>query len=189
MKKLLLTLLITGLFQVNAQKEKFVINEENPTFPPQFVVIQKDGMSIEEGFNRAIEWINVTYKNPAEVIKSEIKDKYIRIEGYASGLYIADRMGLIPPYDVKYVISFNFKDGKVKFEVDSSTFYIPPSSATSGGWYGLVFNNSALYRKNGKPKYELKKAEKVIAYFNNLSSSFQNYVNNPVEDKADNDDW
>ena len=189
MKNLIFTFTLLFTFSFIAQNSKFELSDDKPTFPPQFVVIEKEGMSIEEGYQRIIEWVNVTYKNPAEVIKSQIENKYVRIEGFSSGLYIADRMGLIPPYDVKYVITFNFKENKIKFDVDSATFYIPPSQYSSGGWYDLVFVNSAMYKKNGKPKYELTKAKKVMAYFDNLASTVQNYVNTPVEVATDDDDW
>jgi len=189
MRNLSLFFCLVFTLSVCSQNSKFELSEDKPSFPPQYVVIEKEGMSVEDGYQRAIEWINVTYKNPAEVIKSQIENKYLRMEGYVSGLYIADRMGLVAPYDVKYVISFNFKENKIKFDVDSATFYIGPTQYSSGGWYNLSFVNSTLYKKNGKPKYELTKAKKVLDYFNGLATSVQEYVNKPVEAASSDDDW
>jgi hypothetical protein len=188
MKNLILTFTLLFTFSFFAQNSKFELSDDKPTFPPQFVVIEKEGMSVEEGYQRVIEWISVTYKNPDEVIKSQIENKYIRIEGFSSGLYIADRMGMIPPYDVKYVITFNFKENRIKFDVDSGTFYISSTQYTSGGWYDLLFENEGMYKKNGKPRYALTKANVVMDYFNNLASSLQNYVDTPVEVATDDDD-
>ena len=195
MKNLLFTLAILVSFGGYAQEKRIQVTEKNPTFPPQYVVVEKDSMLVEDGYQRAIEWINITYKNPAEVIKSQIENKYIRMTGFVSGLYIADRMGMIAPYNVNYTIEFNFREGKVKFEVTGATFDIPASTYngiySSAKTYDLMFNHPDLFKKNGKPKYEFKKATKVTNYFNDLASSFSNYVMNPVSNKpaSSDDDW
>lgn len=192
MKNLLFTLALLLSFGSYAQEKRIQVTSKNPTFPPQYVVVEKDSMSVEDGYQRAIEWINITYKNPAEVIKSQIENKYIRMTGFASGLYTADRMGMIAPYNVNYTIEFNFREGKVKFEITGATYDIPASSASgiyiSAKTYDLSFNHPDLFKKNGKPKYEFKKATKVTNYFDNLAVSFSNYVNNPVSNKVDDDD-
>jgi hypothetical protein len=195
MKNLLFALALLISFSGYAQEKRIQVTSKNPTFPPQYVVVEKDSMSVEDGYQRAMEWIKVTYKDPSKVILSEIENKYIRIGGFTSGLYIADRMGLIAPYNVNYTIEFNFREGKVKFEVTGATFDIPASTYngiySSAKTYDLMFNHPDLFKKNGKPKYEYKKATKVTNYFNDLVSNFSEYVMNPVSNSSStsDDDW
>ena len=195
MKKLLLLLLFIPLMSIG-QEKNIQLTSKNPNFPPQYVVVEKDSMSVEEGYKRAIEWIRITYANPSKVILSEIENKYIRIEGFADGLYQADRLNANSAYDVTYTIEFKFKENRIKFEVLKATYRI-----TSGYYNGvylpaseqyLNFVYEDLFKKNGKPKFELRKARQVTNYFNGLVNSFRNYVYNPISNEVNvngDDDW
>ena len=191
MKKIyLLIILVFSFTSLFAQTQVFSLSNEKPVFPNQYVAIEVDSLSIESGYNRVLEWVNVTYNNPNEVIKSQLENKYVRIEGIVSNFY---------PYDIlntmfaslKYKIEFKFKQNKVKFEVIETEYYVSASQYTSGGWVGLELLNEKMFKKNGKPKKSYaKKANKVMGYFNDLVMSLDSYLNKPIEEtENDKDDW
>jgi len=181
MKRILFTLCLSLLTIISfAQAPTFTLSEEKPTFPNQFVAIEVDGLTIPDGYNRALEWINITYNTPSEVIKSQVENKYIRIEGVLNnGAVFAS---------LKYNIEFKFKDNRVKFEVIKMEYYV----ASGGGkWINLVYLNSEKYKKNGKyKKAYANKANKVMTYFNELVLSMDTYLKKPIgETESGNDDW
>tara|TARA_R110000744_G_scaffold218569_1_gene337354 strand:- start:1744 stop:2322 length:579 start_codon:yes stop_codon:yes gene_type:complete len=192
MKQLFTFLAILSInFSSIAQSQTFTLNNsDRTTFPNQFIALEVDSLSIEEGYKRTIEWINITYNTPSEVIKSSLDNKYIRIQGVASNLYTYDPLGSLSA-DVRYSIEFAFKDNRVKFDVTGTEFYISPSQYAAGGWTQLNFNNSKMYRKNGKPKKSaIKKSNQVMGYFNELAESLNSYLNKPIEKSVtENDDW
>jgi len=191
MKRILFTLCISLLTIISfAQAPSFTLSEEKPTFPNQFVAIEVDELTIPDGYNRALEWINITYNTPSEVIKSQLENKYIRIEGIVQNFYPYDILNTMFA-SVKYTIEFKFKENKVKFEVIKTEYYIAPSQYGSGGWVNLEFLNSKMYKKNGKPKKAYaKKARKVMTYFNELVLSMDTYLKKPIEEtESGDDDW
>ena len=196
MKKILFTLTLSLLTIISfAQAPSFTLSEEKPTFPNQFVAIEVDELTIPDGYNRALEWINITYNTPSEVIKSQLENKYIRIEGIVKNKFAGAS-------NVKYQIEFEFKNNKVKFEVTGLKFYIEPkeyganmkimlNEEGTDGWYNLEFINTKMYKKNGKPKKAYaKRAREVMAYFNELVLSMDTYLKNPIEEtESGDDDW
>ena len=64
---LLFTLISTSIF---AQKvDQFNLSATSPSLVDQFLVLDKDGMSVADGYKMVKEWVNVTYNTPKEVIK------------------------------------------------------------------------------------------------------------------------
>ena len=191
MKKILFTLTLGLLTIISfAQAPTFTLSEEKPTFPNQFVAIEVDGLTIPDGYNRTLEWINITYNTPSEVIKSQLENKYIRIEGIVQNFY---------PYDVlntmfaslRYTIEFKFKENRVKFDVIDTEYFIPSGQYNAATWVNLEFLNSKMYKKNGKHKKAYaKKARKVMTYFNELVLSMDTYIKKPIgENESGDDDW
>jgi hypothetical protein len=78
------------------------------------VVTEIDSKTAEQLFLKTKEWIQLNYKNPSEVLKAEIVNDMIRIEGYSTSFFYLQSLGK-QFYDLKYTIEFYFKDGKYKF--------------------------------------------------------------------------
>ena len=163
MKKILFTLTLSLLTIISfAQAPTFTLSEEKPTFPNQFVAIEVDGLTIPDGYNRALEWINITYNTPSEVIKSQLENKYIRIEGIVQNFY---------PYDVlntmfaslRYTIEFKFK-----------TAQNPPFNSSTNSVFLTEFNLKPIANDTGikgenhtfqitdKPSSKIKDVKKVF---------------------------
>ena len=191
MKKLLFVLAFTVFTIVSySQVQTFTLSKEHPTFPNQFVVLKVDGLTIEDGYNRTLEWINGIYNTPKEGIKSQVENKYIRIEGIAKNLYPYGISKLLYNH-VRYTIQFGFKENKVKCDIINVEFYDDNINRTTPGvaWVSFEFVNAKTLKKNGKPnKVYVKKAQKVMNYFNDLVLSLDSYLNKPIEGPVSEDD-
>tara|TARA_A100001015_G_C15034372_1_gene735195 strand:+ start:1898 stop:2479 length:582 start_codon:yes stop_codon:yes gene_type:complete len=193
MKKLTLLLFVPIiLFSQDAKKvESFKVTKESPSLINQFVVIDQDEMPVEEGYKRVIDWINITYNTPKEVIKGQIENDYIRIEGYQSSNPCIKSLGIVSCFDNKYSISFEFKENKIKFQVTRLQLYSAPSSVSAGGWSEAQPNYAVMYKKNGKPvKLQHQIADGFTSNLNALQSSLSKYVSNPIDSSSNkDDDW
>jgi hypothetical protein len=174
MKKSILLLLITlSTLSINAQKDKLVFpTAENPSLSGQFIVIDSKG-TIQENYKKVKDYINKNYKVPTEVIKSDIKDEYIRIEGYASQLY---KVGFSFT-DGTYVLDFKFKQDRIKFTYISS----------NNGVMDLNFSYPDLFKKNGKPKKLLINYNKNLV--DGLNSLMSDIASELKKEKATEEDW
>jgi hypothetical protein len=191
MKKYLLVFaLLLSPYLIMAQGERFQINEETPELINQYVVIKKDSMTVEDGYNKTLEWIKITYNTPKEVIKAELENEYIRIEGASNTITRKKMFGIPVFFNGKYSITFEFKENKIKMELTKLQVYSGPSQISDGGWEDCHPDYASQTKKNGKPI-------KKMVYWNNgyvktingLMLGFQYYVNNPDKSIINKDDW
>lgn len=183
MKKVLLLL----LFSVScfAQEENFSFTKDGFT---DYVVANVEGKTAAELYKKTLDWVSVTYKNPKEVIKAQIENEYIRIEGSKTGLVSVVRM-IKSSYESKYQIEISFKDDKYKFDVIEIKYYIAPSQYTAGGWYDWQTTDVTEYYNK---KEEIKTAYRFIpesftTTFNGLNTDLKNYLLNSEAIKSK--DW
>jgi len=94
MKKIILLFLIS--FSGFAQEIQFVYTKESGL--TDFIVTKCEGKSRQELYKKVIDWISVFYNNPKEVIKAEIIDDYIRIEGLQKNVPLGTFMGIKNKY-------------------------------------------------------------------------------------------
>lgn len=176
MKIILLGLLTAVSFYSNAQETQFKFVKEGFT---DYVVGNAEGKTTQELYKKTIDWINVTYKNPKEVIKAQIENDYIRIEGSKSSMLCMKTLGLLSCNDVRYQIEISFKDGKYKFDLIKLEQYLAPSKYTvTSGWseVGLV-NTSYCYKDNGDLRSLFKLYPTAIeTEFNSLNTSLNDFL-------------
>lgn len=167
---LLLTILLTPYF-LRAQGENFQINKDAPQLINQYVVIKKDSMSVSDGFNRIIEWVNKTYDTPKEVIKAQLENKYIRIK--ATKYIMIDGTS----YNVSYSLTFEFKENKIKMEITELQL-----NHKAFGWINRNPTYDKQFEKNGEPNSFIQENEGFINTINGLRLLVENYVNNSNKD-------
>ena len=172
MKKIVLALLIG--FCGFAQETEFKFSKEGFT---DYVVTEVPGKTQSELYKKAIDWVSVTYKNPKEVIKAQIENDYIRIEGSKDGLVCIQTM-MNFCYLTRYQIEISLKDGKYKFDLIKLEYYIAPSKYGAGGWYDYQLTDMKEYFKdNGEPKGRFKKnMPQLTAYFNQLNKELFEFL-------------
>jgi hypothetical protein len=176
MKKILLVLLMLAGFYTNAQETEFKFAKEGFT---DYVVGTVEGKTAQELYKKTLDWVSVTYKNPKEVIKAQIENDYIRIEGAKSNMLCMKSLGLLMCSDVRYQIEISLKDGKYKFDLTKLEQYTAPSKYTViSGWseVGLA-NTSVYYKENGdlRSVYKLYPTS-IETEFNTLNISLLDFL-------------
>ena len=112
------------------------------------------------------------------------QDKYIKINGFTSGLIPSTVLGMSSYYDARYTIEFRFKDNKFKVDIIDFETYTPPSQYVAGGWMDRVMKFKVETRK-GKPyKDGVANLARFTEHFDNLIKDATEY-NNSTEDSKD----
>jgi len=202
MRNFLLLLFVTSLFQLNAQEfetRTLVVEEGTNAAKGTFqylkpmMVLEAEGTS-KELYQKAINWVNETYKNPEEVIKGKVEGDYLRLEGFTSNLIRANVIGTMFYYDVRYTVKLDFKDGRFKYEISKMEQYFPASQYSASQWISLMSNKEIVYKtanRKGKPKKDgVANLKAVKEYFENLGISVKDYMQkNEASETSSNDDW
>ncbi len=188
MKKttLTITLLITICFFTFGQ-EKFIYNYEG--LNPEYVVTKIDDQNQTKLFEKSINWIKETYKNPDEVIKTTIDKKKIRFEGSKENIICVNVLGAPACFPGTYTIELEFKDNKYKFTPLILDYRVPATQYTPANTASINFESGAVYYKKGK----LRKAHTPIPpsvekLFNGLNLDLSEYLKSN-EESDNSDDW
>jgi len=184
MKKILFPFVFLIGFVGYGQEDNFIFDQKGLT---DFVVSSCDGKTQSELYNKCLDWISVTYKDPSEVIKSRIENEYIRIEGFSSDIVCYSYMGKRCS-NTKYEIEISFKDGRYKFDVLSISEFNNMSKSML--WTYFEINDTAAYfDKKGEIKKSYKYIPEMIpAYFNNLNLNLKDFMmSNSIPSKKT--DW
>lgn len=170
MKKIILFLILS--FSSFAQDREFTFTKEGFT---DYVVTEVPGKTKEELFKKTLDWVNFSYNNPKEVIKAQIENDYIRLEGTQEGL-VSGFMGSTFP--IRYQLEISFKDDKYKFDVLKIEYYVKGNQYGSGGWRNYELNDvKGHYKKNGELKSTVKNEHETFpAYFNKLNSDLESFI-------------
>jgi hypothetical protein len=157
--------------------------------------------SAEDLYNKTINWVNETYKNPDEVIKGKVEGKYVRINGFVASLISANVIGTTITWDVRYSLEIKFRENKLRYEVTKMEQFIPASQYGSARWDDMAFGFKVVKRKGkankktglrspGKiDKDGARNYESVKSYFENLGLGIKEYVENNNSESASDDDW
>ena len=174
MKKIIYILLVT--FSVTnlsfSQENKFTLTKDGLT---DFIVTPVETKTAIQIYKKTVEWILRTYKDPKEVIKAEIENDYIRIEGASNSLICINASGSKICNPTKYVIEISVKEGKYKFDIlDLSQF-----SSQSNSWFHFKFDAEQMknaYDKKGELKKYCMYYPEIPEYFNSLNENLKNFI-------------
>lgn len=168
-------------------QDKFEIT---PTASNNFVVTELKGKNAEEIYKKTIEWVNINYKNPKEVIKAENLNTYLRIEGVSKYL-INFNMGVLGQnnYDGRYTLEFDFKDDKYRMTIANIEYYVPYDKyAIKTGWQSFGYDKSVFFNKKNEPVKIFKQTLiSLPLHFNSMNNSLKDYILNSNVQK--NNDW
>lgn len=145
------------------------------------IIVEVDSLSAPELYNKALNWVKETYKNPEKVLKAEILNDKIRLDGFANDAWWYKTLGIRSSYNMEYTVEIAFKDGRYKFQYFIGQFYV------DGGQQAL-FDYKTFYKKNGEVKKTYSDAVPSLEItMNELSKSFYNYVTGKTSEKDS--DW
>ena len=166
MKKLIAILFIFISIGLNAQDSIKVTNNG-------FTIVSiKKTVSDKIAYNRTIEWVNETYKNPDNVITGKVEGKSVTVKGYSSDAWNYKNLSLTYYFSMDYNIYITIQDSLIQFNIVEGNHY-----NSDGGRY--LGNSSSFYKSNGeyRPMYNNAKPS-LEATLNNLWFSYQNkFVN------------
>ncbi len=143
------------------------------------IVVKVEGKSASDLYNAAQIWVQKYYKNPGEVLKSDIPNKSIRIEGYNGAMCMMKSMMRII-FGSTYTIELGFKDGRYRL-----IFYPGEiSNSSSVKSYPL----SMYLKKDGtiQPGYKFM-FQTYEFNANKISADIYKYLTGEVQEQED--DW
>jgi hypothetical protein len=192
MKNLLLMIAFLGFtFSVKSQTttetpaNNFTYNQDG--LLPKFVVVNVDSMSQTELFEKTINWIKETYKNPDEVIKTTIANQKVRFEGYTSKLICINSLGSAVCYGGTYTIEVELKDGKYRFIPISMSYKAPVLGGGIGDYLIPFESGEAWYNKGEIRKMYKNVPSDIESFLNGLNDSLFKYVSSKNETSKE--DW
>lgn len=175
MKKILLLLLFTTLsFSQDLKQLKLTPKGVEP------IVVLVDSLKANEIYNKTLNWVQEAYKNPNEVLKTNIINSKIRVDGYANNAWYFRLLGMKEYVNMEYSIIVSIKDGKYRLEFIIGQFWLNSRTRTAYD-YTSFFKQSGEIRSmysDSVPSLELT--------INKLSMSLYNYIN---EKDAKKNDW
>jgi len=155
---------------MNAQ-EKFKFGKKGIA---DFIIIKVDSLSQFEIYNKTINWINATCKNPEGVIKEKIKYEKVIFKGIKLNALSSRKKY---PSKVRYSVEISFYEGSLKFDPTRIEMFVDTDEIgdNKGLWFSIFLeSNYWLFNRNGKPN---KKAQKdaidIERVFNDLVSSLK----------------
>lgn len=154
-------------------------------------VVTVEGKTAEELYTKALEWIQVSYKNPEEVQKGQIQNEYVRFQGVTSNLICVSALGMVSCYDVRYTIELKFKDGRFKFEIIDFEQYLPVSKYSAGGWYPAYMAWNVTKAKGTKSEPNgIGNVKRIHSHFNYLLGSLETaMISEAVAVNVEKEDW
>ena len=173
MRKLIILMLMIVGFSSQSQ-EKFEYTIEGLT---EYVVIEFDENT--NPYNEVMKWIQYNFKSPEKVIKADLRDEMIRIEGFSQGAICNKSLGVTTCSDALYTIEFNFKENRCRVK----PFQLIISQGINK--YSVPLDHGKGYhKKNG----ELRKSN------GNVVKEIENLFNNIVEsivnqNTTDDEEW
>lgn len=184
MKKLLSLLLglCVSTTVLHSQETEFKFTPSGLT---DFVVTPCDGKTQAELYMKALDWVAVTYKNPKEVLKSQVENEFIRIEGSSNNLLCMQAVGKTC-FLSRYTIEISFKEGKYKFDVLNMESY-----SAQQGWNEFPIDDRSgdlYFNKKGELKGMYRYNGEVADYFNSLNSSLLSYMKG-IDTDSNKGDW
>lgn len=180
MKRLLLTLILLSLAVLAYSQDIPKLKLTREGIEPIIVEVDS-GLTAEEMYKRALNWIKESYENPGEVVKAKFENEKIRLNGFAKDAWFYKSFGKSLYYDMKYSLEIAFKDGKYKFSYEiSDNFYTDGSRA---------YHFTQMFTGNGQVKkyYAEDGVPSLEKTMNDLSTSFYNFVTGQT--KVVEDDW
>lgn len=177
MKKTLSILILFAFFFASSQETEFKYKDKKL---PEYIVNEFDtSLTSAEIYNRALNWIKSTFKNPNEVLVTSIENEMIKFKGACVDCITASKS---ESRTAIYTITLYFKDGKYKMELNDYYYQTPtlfkfPLNDISG----FYKKDMLIKEANGIPE----QSERII---NDVNYTLDYYVKNNKK-IGKNDNW
>ena len=163
-----LVLLAITPFFVKAQDTipKFVLTTEG--IAP--IVLQLEGMKAADIYKKTLNYVQETYKNPSEVLKADIINEMVRINGYKRNAW-SQKLPMTPLfyYDMEYTLEIEFKDNKTRLILTPVQFW-------AGDTKALFTHMDILKDTKGAKKFAIEAKPGLEKAMNEIALSYYNYI-------------
>ncbi|RZJ67671.1 MAG: DUF4468 domain-containing protein [Flavobacterium sp.] len=142
------------------------------------VVVNVEGKNAHDIYLKTLNWVQEAYKNPDKVLKANIADEKIRVEGFKQSAWFIK--GLMKVYmDMDYTLEIEFKEGKYRF-----TYIIGGFKGSQG--QNVSYSYEVFWKKDGSLRGMYDEAPKMIeAEMNSLNLSLYSYLTGEGKKKSD----
>ncbi len=154
---------------VFAQTSKFVTTKDGIT---DYVVVDIPNSDVKKIYDKTINWVSETYKNPTEVLVAKIENDKVIFNGSA-------QLSGGPNY-LNYRVVVSIKDNKYKFEVNE--IFIVGGAI---GRYNYKQNLSQYFKSDGTPRSNRLGTTiiEIETLLNSLNTSLETYINSTGNSK------
>ncbi|MQP63340.1 DUF4468 domain-containing protein [Flavobacterium sp. LMO6] len=129
-------------------------------------IVKLDSISDEVIYNKIKSWIQTYYKNPNIVLKGDIKNEMVRIEGVSYFIYNWMGKQTAPMY---YTLEVNIKDNKYKFDYLSVRLFDDKKQIS------YLYDNKGHLKKQ---RYIKDMYESILNNLNELHFGIYKYITN-----------
>ena len=133
------------------------------------VVVPVEGKTATELYQKTLNWVQLTWKNPDMVLKAKVENESVRIEAFAANAWSYKSLGIPMSYGMHYTVEIGFKDGKYRFEYRVGDF--------SADGAKVLYDYKTFWKKDGTlRKAYAESPAQIDAEMNALNLSLYNYI-------------
>ncbi len=181
----LVTLLISSL--TFAQKLAVTPNglRDESDNEKTYVVLNIENKKASELYTNALKYINKNYKNPEKVTLGKVENESLKFATFESSFIKVTNSFVKVAIDAEYNIQLDFKDGKVKFELQNvDMYYSADGRKTRVLFTGGALEGYSIYNKKGELKRDDTKAD-IEVHFNNTITKIKEFLSG----KSEGENW
>lgn len=185
--RILSLLLILTPFFANAQQ--FVATPEGlrdaENTERSFLVFDFPGKTSKDLYDITNKFIQVNYVHPDNIIKGDFEGEYLRISTFSEKVIFLQKGFIGDRYyaDIRFLASFEFRDGRMKFEIDN-IFFTQNAGGSSFDYIRTGALTWGIFDKKGKPVKDFN--IQLENYFNKYVSDLLLFIN---KEFTIDDDW
>ena len=180
------TLILFSARYISAQYIKITPNgfEYLQNKEKSYHIFNVEGKTGKELYNIIMKYIHKEYKNPAAVIKTNVENKYISVSEFSYFFSrVTDNSGNWIDLHAELMLSFEFKDNKIKFEIESCEMYYVDMLREIKVHFNDGFKNKlAVFNSNGG--FQKKSMEVTASGIEKYFELKMNKIKNELKD-----DW
>ena len=146
-----------------------------------YIVLNIENKKASELYINALKYINKNYKNPEKVILGKVENESLKFATFVSSFIVVQNSFIKVPIDAEYNIQLDFKDGKIKFELQNlDMYYSADGKKTRVLYTGGALEGYSIFNKKGDLKREDTKIA-IEGYFNNTISKLTEFLSGKSE--------
>lgn len=184
--KVLCILSLLMPFTLNAQKFVATPNglRDVDNIERNFLVLNFPDKTTKELYDATNKFIQMSYIHPDNVMRGNVEGEYLRTSTFSKDAFLLQKGLFGEPYyaDMRFNTSFEFREGRIKLEIESIDFYY---AETKFEYIRLVRLSYGIFDTKGNPikDYNIK----LENYFNKYVSDLMLFINK--EFTPNDEDW